>query len=113
MTNQSTSMNKTLAEIAPTRPAEGTIRIEHDRKRLALAALASGLAALVVPGVFIVGHLHPARIAPEWTFAPLCVAVLIAAAERTSSARLSVSRGRRFADSSRAATSSSVSSCFR
>ena len=80
MTNQPKSTNKTPAEIAPARSTEGTIRIEHDRKRLALAALASGLAALVVPGVFIVGHPHPVRIAPEWTLAPLCVAVLIAAA---------------------------------
>ena len=80
MTNQPKSTIKTPAEIAPARSTEGTIRIEHDRKRLALAALASGLAALVVPGVFIVGHPHPVRMAPEWTLAPLCVAVLIAAA---------------------------------
>jgi hypothetical protein len=79
MTNQPKSTNKTPADVAPARLAEGTIRIEHDRKRLALAALASGLAALLVPGVFIVGHLHPVRTAPEWTLAPLCVAVLIAA----------------------------------
>ena len=67
------------AAAAPARPADGTIRIEHDRKRLALAALASGAAALVLPCLYIVGNLHPARAAPAWTLAPLGIAVLVAA----------------------------------
>jgi hypothetical protein len=79
MTNQGISTNKTSADPTPPRAAEGTIRIEHDRKRLALAALASGVAALLVPGMFLAGIVHPPRIAPEWTWVPLCVAVLIAA----------------------------------
>ena len=74
------SGNKNSADVAPVRLADGTIRIEHDRKRLVLAALASGIAALVVPGLFFIGILHAPRVAPAWTWAPLSVAVLIAAA---------------------------------
>ena len=71
--------NKKPADAAPADLANGTVRIEHDRKRLAMATLASGVAALIVPGMFFVGILHPPRIAPEWTFVPLSVAVLFAA----------------------------------
>jgi len=74
------SGNKNSADVAPVRLADGTIRIEHDRKRLVLAALASGIAALVVPGLFFIGIMHAPRVAPAWTWAPLSVAVLIAAA---------------------------------
>jgi len=74
------SGNKYSADVAPVRLADGTVRIEHDRKRLVLAALASGIAALVVPGLFFIGILHAPRVAPAWTWAPLSVAVLIAAA---------------------------------
>jgi hypothetical protein len=79
MTNPGISTNKTSADPAPPRAADATIRIEHDRKRLALAALASGLAALVVPGMFFAGIMHPPRIAPGWTLVPLSIAVLVAA----------------------------------
>lgn len=80
MTNPKNSANKAAsADVAPPRPAEGAIRIEHDRKRLALAALASGAAALVLPCMYVIGNLHPARAAPAWTLAPLGIAVLVAA----------------------------------
>jgi hypothetical protein len=79
MKNPAISTNKTSAEPALSRATEGTIRIEHDRKRLALAAFAGGISTLVVPCIYFAGIMHPSRIAPAWTLAPLCVAVLIAA----------------------------------
>jgi len=78
MTSPGTSANKTPAELAAAGRADGTIRIEHDRKRLALAALARGLAVLIIPCTFFAGNLHRAQIAPSWTLAPLGVAMLIA-----------------------------------
>jgi len=78
MTSPGTSANKTPAEFAAAGRADGTIRIEHDRKRLALAALARGLAVLIIPCTFFAGNLHRAQIAPGWTLAPLGVAILIA-----------------------------------
>ena len=79
MTKPGKFANQTPAHVAPAGLAEGTIRIEHDRKRLALAALASGLAVLIIPCTFFAGNLHRAQIAPAWTLAPLGVAVLVAA----------------------------------
>jgi len=79
MTNPGISTNKTSAVPGPPGAADRTIRIEHDRKRLALAAVASGIGAVVVPGIYFAGMMHPVRITPGWTLAPLCVAVFIAA----------------------------------
>lgn len=79
MTNPEKTANKTSADLPRGGTANGTIRIEHDRKRLALAALARGVAALVVPGMIFVRILQPPRIAPAWTWAPLSIAVLIGA----------------------------------
>jgi hypothetical protein len=72
-------VSKASVDVAATGAADGTIRIEHDRRRLALAAAASGLAMLLVPCMFIVSSLHPGRAAPTWTLAPLGVALLVAA----------------------------------
>ncbi len=77
--NPGKSANQSSTHVAPVGRAEGTIRIEHDRKRLALAALASGLAVLVIPCVFFAGNLHRTQVAPAWTLAPLGVAILTAA----------------------------------
>ncbi|HSE11697.1 MAG TPA: STM3941 family protein [Rudaea sp.] len=78
-----TSLDNPLAEAAadagPAGDTDRTIRIEHDRRRLALAALASGVATLALPGVLIAGMWHPARAAPAWSFAPLGLAILLAA----------------------------------
>lgn len=79
MTSPAKSPNRPLTPVAPAaQSAEGTIRIEHDRKRLALAALARGLAVLIIPCTFFAGNLHRAQIAPEWTLAPLGAAILVA-----------------------------------
>jgi len=78
MTIPGNSASKPAAD-APPSGFEGTIRIEHDRKRLALAALANGAAALIIPGMFYFGIIHPVRMAPAWTLVSLTVAVLIAA----------------------------------
>jgi hypothetical protein len=78
MTSPEKSTNKTPADATPAASANGTVRIEHDRKRLAMAALASGIATLIVPSMFFAGVLHPPRMATEWTLALLAVAVLVA-----------------------------------
>jgi uncharacterized integral membrane protein len=79
MTNPGKSANPSPTSVVPAGLAEGTIRIEHDRKRLALAALASGLAVLIIPCVFFAGNLHRTQVAPAWTLAPLGVAILTSA----------------------------------
>jgi len=55
-----------------------TVRIEHDRRRLAFAALASAIATLALPVMAVVGVMHPAHPAPAWTLAPLGVAIAVA-----------------------------------
>lgn len=79
MTSLDNSVGKAAVDADPPRNTDGTIRIEHDRKRLALAALASGVATLALSGMLIAGMWHPARAAPAWSFAPLCLAILVAA----------------------------------
>ena len=78
MMSRENPAGKAVADADPAGNANGTIRIEHDSKRLALAALASGLAVLVIPCVFFAGNLHRAQTSPAWTLAPLGVAILIA-----------------------------------
>lgn len=58
---------------------DGTIRVEHDRKRLLLAATMSGVATLALPGVLIANSLRLPHPPPAWTLVPVCVAVLVAA----------------------------------
>jgi hypothetical protein len=67
------------AETAAALSLERTVRIEHDRRRLAFAVFASGVATLALPVMLVVGMMHPTRPAPAWTLAPLGLAVVIAA----------------------------------
>ena len=79
MTDPGNTASKTAADVSPGNRAAGTIRIEHDRKRLALAAMASAVAALIIPGMYFAGNLHRVPIAPVWTMVSLGVAIFIAA----------------------------------
>jgi hypothetical protein len=58
---------------------ERTVHIEHDRRRLAFAVFASAIATLALPVMLAVSIMHPAHPAPAWTFAPLGLAIVIAA----------------------------------
>jgi hypothetical protein len=82
MTDADSPRSKTVPGTAGTEAAESlqrTVRIEHDRRRLAFAALASAIATLALPVMAVLGVMHPAHPAPAWTLAPLGVAIAVAA----------------------------------
>jgi hypothetical protein len=66
------------AETAAVELLQRTVRIEHDRRRLAFAAFASAIATLALPIMVVIGVMHPAHPAPAWTLAPLGVAIAVA-----------------------------------
>ena len=71
--------NKTMTETTASESLQRTLRIEHDRRRLAFAMLASGFATLALLVMLVVNIMHPAHPAPSWTLAPLGVAIVLAA----------------------------------
>jgi hypothetical protein len=80
MTGLDPRRNKVLAEAATTAESpQRTVRIEHDRKRLALAVLASGLGMLALLVSLAVSIARVGHSAPAWTLAPLGLAILLAA----------------------------------
>lgn len=77
------SVNITPAKASPAdakKPAlDRTLRIEHDRKRLAFAALASGAGTVAAFGYLVWRLAHPDRIVPEWwAMSSLSLAALVA-----------------------------------
>ena len=80
MTGLDPRRNKVAAETATTAESpQRSVRIEHDRKRLALAVLASGFGMLALLVSLAVSIARVGRAAPVWTLAPLCLAILLAA----------------------------------
>jgi hypothetical protein len=79
MTGADPFRSKAVGDVGPTGSLERSVRIEHDRRRLAFAVVASCAATLAVAGMLVVSILHPAPTAPPWTLAPLGAALIIAA----------------------------------
>jgi uncharacterized integral membrane protein len=80
MTGLDPRRNKVVAETEPTLESlQRTVRIEHDRKRLALAVLASGAGMLALLVALAASIARVEHSAPGWTLAPLGLAILLAA----------------------------------
>jgi hypothetical protein len=80
MKGADTPRRKAVAEAgtAAVELLQRTVRIEHDRRRLAFAAFASAIATLALPVMVVIGVMHPEHPAPAWTLAPLGVAIAVA-----------------------------------